>query len=96
MILISVRKGSCDDPFNTSTGIYYFGDVIYEYKCAHGKKPVNPRPIQCVMGDTADDMKWNDTFPECKCKHEILVWVKVSIAANLPKTKVTLPWFTTK
>ena len=73
VILVSVKKGSCDDPFN-STGVYYFGDIIDEYNCDHGKNSVNSRPIQCVMGDTADDIRWNDTLPECKCNHKLLFW----------------------
>ena len=67
-ISISVTKGSCEDPFN-STSLYYYGDIIDDFKCDPGMQPTSSRPLQCLMDETTRIMKWNDTFPHCKCRY---------------------------
>ena len=63
---VAVTKGFCNDPLN-KTDIYFFGEIFNSFECAPGKELANIKSIQCVTGNSANEVMWNDTsLPECK------------------------------
>ena len=63
ILFILVTKGLCDDPLKKKN-VYFFGDL---FVCEEGMELANETTIQCVYGNSSNDVAWNDTWiPSCK------------------------------
>ena len=62
-----VTEGWCLDPLNRTGVVHFFGETFADFECEQGKEADKVMTMQCVMGSTTGEVRWNDTVtPECR------------------------------